>query len=175
LRENLRKSRDISVKMSEWVAVVQEEGDEPIEIPTESDGTMLLTSVTAQFPGVTGLKFRNPETNTLRGVRCTENQLFPPDADEGWGTQTYICTRPKQPPMVPRSGVKDEAALKRKSEQDPDGMSSKNQRVDQYENEDDDMDGGGGGDDAAEVTCDLIVLGLPWKASEDEVKEYFEG
>ena len=65
--------------MSEWVAVVQEEGDEPIEIPTECDGTILLTSLTAQFPGVTGLKFRNPETNTLRGVRCSENQLFPPN------------------------------------------------------------------------------------------------
>ena len=32
-------------------------------------GSLLLTSVTAQFPGATGLKYRNPETNTLRGVR----------------------------------------------------------------------------------------------------------
>ena len=32
-------------------------------------GSMLLTSVTAQFPGATGLKFRNPSTNTVRGVR----------------------------------------------------------------------------------------------------------
>ena len=94
--------------MSEWVAVVQEEGDEPIEIPTECDGTILLTSLTAQFPGVTGLKFRNPETNTLRGVRCSENQLFPPNQApleaEGqipqacWGKHTFICTRPKPPP-----------------------------------------------------------------------------
>ena len=80
-------------KMSEWVAVVQEEGDEPIEIPAESDGTILLTSLTAQFPGVTGLKFRNPETNTLRGVRCSENKLYPPSEEEGWGKHTFICTR----------------------------------------------------------------------------------
>lgn len=100
--------------MSEWVAVVQEEGDEPIEIPTESDGTILLTSLTAQFPGVTGLKFRNPETNTLRGVRCSENQLFPPNADEGWGKHTYICTRPKPTVQaLTRSNIKDESALKR--------------------------------------------------------------
>ena len=73
----------------QWVAVVQEEGDEPIEIPTESDGTILLTSLTAQFPGATGLKFR--ETGNLREVRCSENQLFPPQED-GWGGHTYICT-----------------------------------------------------------------------------------
>ena len=98
--------------MSEWVAVVQEEGDEPIEIPTESDGTILLTSLTAQFPGSTGLKFRNPETNTLRGVRCSENQLFPPHED-GWSSHTYICTRPKIPAVQNQtSKLKDEAALK---------------------------------------------------------------
>jgi hypothetical protein len=79
--------------MTEWVAVVQEEGDEPIEIPTEADGTMLLTSVTAQFPGVTGLKFRNPSTGVLRGIRCHDNILYPP-SDEGWGNTSYICTRP---------------------------------------------------------------------------------
>ena len=54
---------------------------------------------------------------------------------------------------------KEEAALKRKSEYDTDGMSSKNQRVDG----DDDMSSGD------EMTCDLIVLGIPWKAS-DQVK-----
>ena len=37
--------------MCEWVAVVQDEGDEAIEIPTESDGTILISSLTAQFPG----------------------------------------------------------------------------------------------------------------------------
>ena len=46
--EILRKRNIMS---AEWVTVVQEEGDEPIEIPTESDGTILLTSLTAQFPG----------------------------------------------------------------------------------------------------------------------------
>lgn len=162
--------------MSEWVAVVQDEGDEPIEIPTESDGTILLTSLTAQFPGATGLKFRNPETNTLRGVRCSENQLFPPSEEEGWGNHSYICTRPKQPL---RSGMKDEAALKRKSEQDPDGMSSKNQRVDQVDQygdfEDDAMDDGVGQGDNPGGTCDLIVLGLPWKATEEDLRDYFEG
>jgi RNA recognition motif-containing protein len=154
--------------MTEWVAVVTDEGDEPIEIPTESDGTMLLSSLTAQFPGVTGLKFRNPSTNTLRGVRILENVLNPPDANDGWGTTTYICTRPAGAMSVGGKGSKKgEAAMKRKSENDPDGMLSKNQRVDE---DDDDME-----DDPEDAaTCDLIVLGLPWAAKDEDIRDYFE-
>ena len=37
--------------LCEWVAVVQDEGEEAIEIPTENDGTILISSLTAQFPG----------------------------------------------------------------------------------------------------------------------------
>lgn len=138
--------------MSEWVAVVLEEGDEPIEIPAEPTGAILLTSVTAQFPDVTGLKFRNPDTNNFRAVRCHDDQLFPP-TDEGWGNLTYVCVRPK----------KDEPALKRKSENDAGQMSSKNQRIEDM------MDAG----DSVGATSDLIVLGLPFKTTEDDVREYF--
>ena len=89
----------------EWVAVVQEEGDEAIEIPTESDGAILISTLRAQFPGVIGLKFRNPETNTLRGIRCSDKQLYPPNQQAEassqpqalWGKLTYICTRAKTP------------------------------------------------------------------------------
>lgn len=57
--------------------------------------------------------------------------------------------------------------LFRKSEQDPDGMSSKNQRVDDFDEVPMDSDESG--------ACDLIVLGLPWKATEDDIRDYFEG
>eukprot|EP00096_Caligus_rogercresseyi_P000788 TRINITY_DN1130_c0_g1_i2.p1 TRINITY_DN1130_c0_g1~~TRINITY_DN1130_c0_g1_i2.p1 ORF type:complete len:394 (+),score=104.29 TRINITY_DN1130_c0_g1_i2:1191-2372(+) len=173
--------------MTEWVAVVQEEGDEPIEIPTEIDSTILLTSLTAQFPGVTGLKFRNPETNGLRGVRCLDNQLYPP-AEDGWGNLTYICVHPRynqssSPKSAHSSASRNgsihdvvvvepnsaaatqDAALKRKSENDGlvDGMSSKNIKFE-------DMEEGGGGP----KPCDLIVLGLHWQTSEPDLHEYFE-
>ena len=89
----------------EWVAVVQEEGDEAIEIPTESDGAILISTLRAQFPGVIGLKFRNPETKTLRGIRCSDKQLYPPNQQAEassqpqalWGKLTYICTRGNTP------------------------------------------------------------------------------
>ena len=51
LFENTNEILKKNIMSAEWVTVVQEEGDEPIEIPTESDGTILLTSLTAQFPG----------------------------------------------------------------------------------------------------------------------------
>lgn len=140
--------------MSEWVAVCADENEEPVEIPTESDGSLLLTSVTAQFPGATGLKYRNPETNTLRGVRLQEQVMLPP-TDEGWGMYTYICVRVKESPK------KDEARLKRKTDSDVD-MYSKNIKVDDED------------DDDPDKTVDLIILGLPWKTSEEDIREYFE-
>jgi len=140
--------------MSEWVAVCADENDEPVEIPTESDGSLLLTSVTAQFPGATGLKYRNPETNTLRGVRLQGETMFPP-TEEGWGLYTYICVRIKND-----SPKKDEARLKRKTDSDVD-MYSKNIKVEEDEED-------------ADKTYDLIILGLPWKTTEDDIREYFE-
>lgn len=135
--------------MSEWVAVCGDETEEPIEIPTEPDGTLLLSSVTAQFPGTTGLKYRNPDTNSFRGIRCTDNVMFAPN-DDGWMSHTFVCVKPKV----------ESPKLKRKSEQDGQ-LYSKNIKVDD-DDEDDDK------------TSDLIVLGLPWKTSEDDVKKYFE-
>ena len=85
-------------------------------------GSLLLTSVTAQFPGATGLKYRNPETNTLRGVRLQGETMFPP-TEEGWGLYTYICVRVKSD-----SPKKDESRLKRKTDSDVD-MYSKNIKV----------------------------------------------
>jgi len=184
--------------MSEWVAVVSEEGDEPIEIPTESDGTMLLSTLSAQFPKVTGLKFRNPESNNLRGVRCHDNTLFPPfkAADAGqeseaateghgtWGGLTYICNLPpsamkitKKVSEVNLNATASEAALKRKSENDGGLGRTKNQRFDENDDSDDVMDDDGGGDDddaASSGTADLIVLGLPWVATETDIRDYFE-
>lgn len=53
----------------DYVQVVEEEGEEPIELPVEDDGTLLLSTLQAQFPGTCGLKYRNPESRAMRGVR----------------------------------------------------------------------------------------------------------
>ena len=38
--------------------MVEEEEEEPVELPVEADGTLDLSTLTAQFPGATGLKYR---------------------------------------------------------------------------------------------------------------------
>ena len=86
-----RAERD--VKMSCYVQVCEEENEEPIELPTEDDGTLLLTTLVAQFPGACGLKYRHPESRTLRGVRLIDDRLHAPP-DQGWNF-VFICVFPK--------------------------------------------------------------------------------
>ena len=87
-----------------WVSVAYDDdhedaGEDPIEVQTEPDGTLLLSSIIQQFPGVTGLKFRKPNSKGFRMVRVVPNEhtsvLYPPSADDGWGETTYLCVKPK--------------------------------------------------------------------------------
>lgn len=76
-----------------YIRVAEDENEEPMEIPSEDDGTVLLSSVAAQFPGACGLRYRNPETQCLRGVRLLEGVLYAPEND--WGNLVYIVNYPK--------------------------------------------------------------------------------
>lgn len=109
-------------KMTEYVPVSEGEQDEPIELPTEEDGSLLLSTVAAQFAGASGLKYR--VNGRLRGVRLVDERLSPPA--EGWPAYRYWCAFPRaeSPPPRPRCS-------------------------------------------------DLIVLGLPWKTTEEAVRDYF--
>ena len=59
-------SRDISITKrggmtsgsTRYVSVSLGEGDEPVELPVEEDGTLLLSVIQSQFEGSSGLKFR---------------------------------------------------------------------------------------------------------------------
>jgi len=125
-----------------FICVAEEEGEEPIELPTEdSDNSLLISTLAAQFPGACGLKYRNPESRAWRGVRLSDGRLFPP-SDTGWGAHIYVSVMPK--------------ADKRKSDDHTDNSVAKNKRVEKNK------------------CSDLIVLGLPWKTTEPELREYFE-
>lgn len=125
----------------EYLQVAEEENEEPIELPLEKDGTMLLTTVKGVYPGACGMKFRNPETNAVRGVRLSDGVLHPPN--EGWDEKSvYVCVFP----------------MKRKMDDSADSdRSAKTKRLEK------------------KLTCsDLICLGLPWKSTEESVRQYFE-
>lgn len=80
-------------EMSTYLQVAEDEGEEPIELPSEDDGTLLLSTLSAQFPGTCGLKYRNPETGNIRGVRLVDGRLHPPE--DGWGNNVFYCVFPK--------------------------------------------------------------------------------
>lgn len=83
--------------MSElYIRVAEDENEEPMEIPSEDDGTVLLSSVAAQFPGACGLRYRNPESQCMRGVRLLEGVLHAPEND--WGNLVYVVNYPKGVP-----------------------------------------------------------------------------
>jgi len=130
--------------MSTYLQVAEDDGEEPIEVPGEDDGTLLLSTLAAQFPGTAGLKFRNPDSGGMRGVRLVDGRFHPPDG--GWGNNVYYCVFPK-------------AENKRKSDDYLENSTAKSKR---FEN-------------SSKSKCsDLIVLGLPWKTTEQQLREYFE-
>ncbi|XP_063989203.1 heterogeneous nuclear ribonucleoprotein D-like-B isoform X2 [Diachasmimorpha longicaudata] len=127
--------------MSSYIQVAEDEGEEPIELPTEDDSTLLLTTLSGQFPGTCGLKYRNPESRSMRGVRLVEGRLHSPES--GWGKAVYYCVFPKE--------------NKRKSDDNLENSTAKTKRME------------------TKLRCtDLIVLGLPWKTTEQNLREYFE-
>lgn len=78
--------------MAQYVRVTEDESLPAIEVPTEADGTILLSTLQAQFPGACGLRYKNPETDSWRGIRLLENMLCPP-AVEGWGGHLYVVVQ----------------------------------------------------------------------------------
>uniref|UniRef100_A0A0A9WA35 TAR DNA-binding protein 43 n=1 Tax=Lygus hesperus TaxID=30085 RepID=A0A0A9WA35_LYGHE len=129
----------------DYVLVAESEEEPPIELPLEEDQTLLLTTVDAQFPGASGIKFINPSTGAPRGVRLASKRFHPPANDGGWGDRTYYCVFPK-------------GTEKRKRQVDEEGAPvAKEAKV------------------VPQPKCtDLIVLGLPWETTEENLKKYFE-
>lgn len=83
----------------EYVPVSEGEQDEPIELPTEEDGALLLSTVAAQFAGASGLKYR-AGGGRLRGLRLVDERLSPPP--EGWAAhRRYWCAFPREADEVP--------------------------------------------------------------------------
>lgn len=87
--------------MAQYVRVTEDESLPAIELPTESDGAILLSTLQAQFPGACGLRYKNPETDSWRGIRLLDNMLCPP-ADEGWGCHLYVVVQKNGKCMIRR-------------------------------------------------------------------------
>lgn len=77
-----------------YILVQESERDDPMELPCEPDGSLLLTTLIAQFPEATGLKYKNPETGAFRGIRLNDGHLYAP-TNSGWGNEKFIVVFPK--------------------------------------------------------------------------------
>jgi len=119
------------------------ESEEVIELPTEADGKLVMTTITAQFPDAIGLRFKS-DSGAWRGMRFIDGALEPPI--EGWGYNDYFIT-------TGTVSAAPKKAEKRKLESDGGPASSRSKQ---------------------DLLQDLIVLGLPYSATEDDLKTYFE-
>lgn len=63
--------------------------DDFMELPSEKDGTLLLSTVNAQFPNATGLAYKS-DSGGWRGIRIEDNIMNPPDG--GWSDHVYYVT-----------------------------------------------------------------------------------
>lgn len=79
--------------MSTYIQVTEDENEESMEVPLEDEGTLLLSTLNAQFPGSCGLKYRNPESGAMRGLRLSDGRLYPPDNE--WSNRMYVAVFPK--------------------------------------------------------------------------------
>lgn len=77
-----------------FIKVCESEGSETVEVPLEADGTLLLTTLTAQFPKCTGLKYLASETHCFRGLRLVGDRIHPP-FDSDWPDNVFYCVFPK--------------------------------------------------------------------------------
>lgn len=55
----------------DFVVVTDNDADEAIELPLETDRTVLLSTLTSQFPGASGLKYKNPSSGCFRGLKLS--------------------------------------------------------------------------------------------------------
>ena len=80
--------------MPSWVKVAQHETDTAMEVQEEEDGTILMENIKNVFSQATTLKYRNPESNAWRVIKCTEDVLHPPE-EGGWGDHVYVVVVPR--------------------------------------------------------------------------------
>lgn len=120
-----------------FVKISKGDSDEFMELPREKDGTVLLSTVQAQYPSAIGLKYKS-SSGGWRGIRAENNVLDPPFG--GWGEDVYIIT--------------ESDALKRRASEDSSVHKRKSSKT-------------------SKLLEDMIVLGLPYATTEDELNEYF--
>ncbi|KAL1460813.1 hypothetical protein WDU94_012756 [Cyamophila willieti] len=128
--------------MAQYIFITNNLEEDAMEIPSEDDGTILLSTLQAQYPSAIGLKYK--VESRYRAVKLADGKLYAPL--DGWQDRVYFCT------FDSKSGGSVSAG------------SSLSQSKRSY------PDNSGG----SVSNTDLVVLGIPWTFSDNDLKEYFE-
>ena len=98
------------------------DGEEPIELECEEDGSYLLSSL-EDIVGcnITSLRYKNETTGNYRFVKVANGKFLPPK--DGWGTRLYYVNRKPDAcvaaapsaMLTETQGVKEETFIKCKS------------------------------------------------------------
>ncbi|THD19972.1 TAR DNA-binding protein 43 [Fasciola hepatica] len=94
-----------------YIRVCEDDGEIPVELPLEQDGTLLLATLTAQFPRCTGLKYKAPESGCFRGLRLADDHIYPPSGS-GWSDTDFFCVFPKAESKRKAEGSEDDSTQK---------------------------------------------------------------
>jgi len=73
------------------VSETNDSDQEVVDLPLEKDGTLLLSTLHAQYPDACGLKYVAPDNGRTRALRLADDKLHPP-TDDGWGDIVYFCS-----------------------------------------------------------------------------------
>lgn len=117
------------------------DSEDVVELPTEANGTIQLTTLTAQYADAIGLRFKS-STGGWRGIRVNGSVMDPPL--EGWGDGDYYI-------VTAKTGDKRKLV-------DDEEQSVSQTKISRT---------------GKDMIADLIVLGLPYSTTEEELREYF--
>lgn len=82
--------------------------DDCVELPTEDDGGMLLSTINSQFPSAIGLRFK-AESGAWRGLQVNGGVLQPPP--DGWSGKEFHVTTGMKRKADPITGPVEKKAL----------------------------------------------------------------
>lgn len=159
--------------MSAFVFVCEDEATkhEGVELPTEEDGSLLLSVLQSQYEGASGLKYRNPATGLWRAVKLLEGVLHPPD--DSWKETPYIVVRKAETHPQPSSVDATATAAS------TDGYKRKMDTPTEVEGERAAKNPRSTSPDFSNLEVrdlnreDLIVLGLEYSVNDAELMKYF--
>uniref|UniRef100_A0A8D8QG74 TAR DNA-binding protein 43 n=1 Tax=Cacopsylla melanoneura TaxID=428564 RepID=A0A8D8QG74_9HEMI len=126
--------------MAQYIFITNNLEEDAMEVPSEDDGTILLSTLQAQYPAAIGLKYK--VESRYRAVKLADGRLYAPL--DGWQDRVYFCTFDAKS----GAGLGSVASQSKRAYPDNSGGSVSN--------------------------TDLVVLGIPWNFSDNELKDYFE-